>query len=337
MGLQPGRATNDPSNYFAFGLQANKNTDASTFFFTKHMDGTGFEADNEVESIKEGGDGQQVGLRYRTMVKADGNLVTLSRNSVAARLWHGVLGSESIASAGVPSLAQHTAAPAASLPYFTIEQRQSDLIERTSNNVITSLSEEGEAGKPWRLTAAFMSGGTYTVRDVASTLTPARESGRPAFFPGGSYRFDGQASYGADVTKWKLEVTRGVDDGIQTTGLNRDDVIALDLAVAVDATLKYTSRDFYKSVQFTGGSVPISALATGSLDLVAYSQVSTMAASALSRRVVPLLEWTDAKINRLDPDGKTVYLDVVGADIKHATHAVFALNDNTDTTTYTGT
>lgn len=334
MGLQPGRITNDPNNYLAFAKQASFNTDGTTFFFTKHLDGSGFEPDNDVDSIREGGDGQEVGLRYRTFLKADGNLVVLSRNAVAARLWAAVLGSDAIASAGMASLARHTAAPVASLPYFTFEQRNGDLIERTINNVVTTLTVEGEAGKPWRLTAAFLNGGTYSVRDVASALTPARETGRPAFFPGGSYIFDGGASYANDLTKWKVEVQRGVDDGIQTTGLTRDDVIAQSIDVNIDATIKYTSRDFYQKIQVNGGSVPLAQLATGSVNLVQYSSVGTFGASCLSQIVVPLTEWMDAKVNRLDPDGKTIYLDVVGANIKNATVPVFATNDVNDIAAY---
>lgn len=335
MGAAPGKPTNDPNNYFAFGKQTVKGTDASSFFFTRHLDGTGYDVDTDVESVREGGDGQEVGLRYRTMVKADPNLVTLNRQQVAGRLWAGVLGADSIASAGVPSLARHTAVPQASLPYFTTEQRQGDLIERVSDAVWTSLTLEGEAGKPWRLSAAAVGGGTVTIRDVGSTLTPSRETGRPAFYPGGSYVFDAGASYATDVTKFKVEVNRNVDDAIQTTGLSRDDVVPLNFDVNVDATIKYTSRDFYKKVQYTGGSVPISDLATGSLDLVQYAQAGTMAASALARVVIPLLEWTDAKVNKLDPDGKTVYLDVVGQSIRgHSSGAIYAINDNQEIAAY---
>lgn len=335
MGVNPGRATNDPQNYLAWGKQAAKGTDASTFQFFKHLEGSGFEADFETETVKEGGNGQEPGLRYRTMVKADGSAVFLGRNESSARSWAAVLGLDTIASAGIPSLARHTARPAASLPYYTIEQRNGDLIERTSDNVFTSLTLEGEAGKPFRYTSAFLNGGTVSIRDVGSTLTPTREGGKPAFYPGGSYVFDGAGSYAADVTKFKVEVQRGVDDGIQTTSLTRDDVIALALDVNVDATIKYTSRDFYKKVQYTGGSVPISDLATGSLDLVQYAAVGTLAASALHQVVTPLLEWTDAKVNKLDPDGKTVYLDVVGAHMGgHASGAIFTRIDVNDLAAY---
>lgn len=334
MGAQRGKVTNEPSNYFAFGKQSAKDVEAGTFFFTRHMSGTGYEQQSNVDSIREGGDGQEISLRYRTLVKGDGALNSLGRQSITARLFHGVLGSDSIATAGIASLARHTAVPVSSLPYFTIEQAHADNIERQSNGVWTEVTVTGEAGQPWKIAAAFTAAGTMTFRDIASAMTPTRESGRPVFYPGGSYAFDGAGSYAADITKWSVKVTRGVDDTIQTTSLNRDDVLPLTLEVECDATLKYTSRDFYQKVQYNSGSSIPQSLPTGQISLVQYSQVGTLGASALSQIVIPLLEWTDAKVNKLDPDGKTVYMDVIGQSIKNSTYAIYAINDNTDLTTY---
>jgi hypothetical protein len=334
---QPGFPTNDPNNYIAFGKQSALDTDATTFHFCKHLDGSGWDIDDDTDRIREGGDGQIVGLSYRTIVRADGNLVALARSNTAGRLWAAVLGSDSIASAPVASLARHTAAPVASLPYFTFEQRAADTLERSLNNQFTTLTVEGEAGKPWKYTAAFLNGGTVTFRDVASTLTPTRDSSRPYFYPNGSYLFDGFASYGADITKWKIEVTRGVDDGIQTTGLNRADLVPLNFDVNIDATIKYTSKDFYKRIQFSGGSsIPVQ-LPTGSFDVSQVTTVQTASgffASSLHRIVVPMLEWLDGKVNRLDPDGKTMYLDVVGANIVGPTSAIFAVTDTNELSAY---
>lgn len=334
---QPGFPTNDPNNYIAFGKQTALDTDATTFHFCKHLDGSGWDIDEDTDRIREGGDGQFVGLSYRTMVRSDGNVVALARSNTAGRLWAAVLGSDAIATAGVPSLARHTALPVSSMQYFTFEQRAADTLERTLNCQITTLTVEGEAGKPWKYTAAFLSGGTVTFRDVASTLTPVRAGDKPYFYPNGSYVFDGFASYSTDVTKWKIEVTRGVDDGIQTTGLNRADLVPLNFDVNIDATVKYTSKDFYRKVQFGGGSnVPV-LLATGSFDVAQYQQVLTASgfpASSLHRIVVPLVEWLDAKVNRLDPDGKTMYLDVVGANISNPTSAVFAVTDTNEISAY---
>lgn len=335
---QPGFPTNDPQNYIAFGKQSALDTDATTFHFCKHLDGSGWDADDDTDRIREGGDGQNVGLSYRTIVRADGNLVALARSNTAGRLWAAVLGSDSIATAGVASLARHTAVPVASLQYFTFEQRAADTVERALNCQITSLACEGEAGKPWKYTAAFLNGGTVTFRDVASQLTPARQTDKPFFYPNGSYQFDGAGSYATDITKWKVEVTRGVDDGIQTTGLNRADLVPLNFDVNIDATIKYTSKDFYRKIQYSSGSnIPVN-LATGSIDFTQYQQVLTASGvfgSAQHRIVVPILEWLDVKLNRLDPDGKTMYMDVVGANIgSPASGAIFVITDTNELSAY---
>lgn len=335
--MPPGFPTNDPNNYIAWAKQSALDTDGTTFHFAKHLDGSGWDIEDDVDRIREGGDGQLVGLTYRTIVRADGNVVALGRSNTAGRLWAGVLGQDSIGSAAVPSLARHTAFPAASLPYFTFEQRAADTLERALNCQITTLTVEGEAGKPWKYTAAFLSGGTVTFRDVASALTPTRQSDKPYFYPNGSYVFDGFASYAADVSKWKIEVTRSVDDAIQTTGLNRSDLVPLNFDVNVDATIKYTSRDFYRKVNFNSGSnVPVN-LPTGSFDVAQLGQVMTASgqfATSLHRIVVPMLEWIDAKVNRLDPDGKTMWLDVVGANVAGPTSAIFAVTDTNELTAY---
>jgi len=326
----PGRPTNEPANYFAFGNQSAKDTEATTFHFPKHLDGSGFEVDIQFDSIREGGDGQEVGLRYKKFITADGQLIVNSRSGVAARLWAGVLGADTVGTGAAASIARHTAAPAASLPYFTVEQAHGPNLERTTNNVFTSLRLEGEAGMPWKLTAAFINGGTVSFRNVASALTPARETQKPAFYPNGCYMIDGLASYATDLTKWSVEVNRNVDDNIQTTGLQRDDVVPLNFDVNVDATVKLTSRELYRSVIYSGGSsIPVT-FPTGSLDLTQIVSIATGFGSCIQRVVCPLIEWVDAKVNKLDPDGKTVYVDLVGMGIKSATSAIFAVTDTTD-------
>src|SRR4051794_9592321 len=104
MGAQPGKATNDPSGYIAFGKQSGKGTEASTFHFPKQLDGSGFEVEFDVQSEREGGDGQEVGLRYKSMVKGDGALAVNSRPQVSARIFAAVLGSDAISTAAVASL-----------------------------------------------------------------------------------------------------------------------------------------------------------------------------------------------------------------------------------------
>lgn len=327
------RVTNEPANYIAVGKQAAKDTEATTFYFLKQLNGSGFQVTWNTTSEREGGDGQEIGLRYKDMIKADGALNANSRYGWAARSFAWILGGETVASlaAGGTAVQNHVAFLQASAPYLTIEQRYADEMERADNALLTTLSVEGQAGKPFKVSANFMVGGTVSQRDVASSLTPAREVNRPHFFPYGSYVFDGFASYAGKVTKFKIDVQRHVDDTIQTTGLNKEDVAPLNFEVAFDATVKYETRDFYQKVAYLGGSQVQPDFATGSFQMSAFTSgaaipgpyVPNVSTGYLFQVNLPLLQYIDAKVNKLDPDGKTMYLDIVANSIKGPTYPIW--------------
>lgn len=307
------RASNEPTNYFAVGVQPAKDTEATVFFFHKHLDGTGFDVEEDIQSVREGGDGQEVGFNYKQMVKADGNVTHIARVGAAGRTLSACLGVDTVASAAAGQT--HTITPAPTLPYLTVEQYHSDQVERVTNVNFTGVTIEGEAGKPIQITAPFISGGSNYSRDVASIMTAARETNRPFFYPRASVAIDGSGN--TTVTKFKVEVKRGVDDGIQTVGLNREDVVPQNFDVDLDMTLKYESKTFHDKIKYGGGTqVPID-LATGAFSF--YTQVG----SQYLRVALPLVEYTGAKVNKLDPDGKTVYLDVTAMTVKNATHAIW--------------
>ena len=317
-----GRPTNEPANYFAFGFQSAKDTEATTFTFLKHLDGTGLDLEEEIQREREGGDGQEVGLVYKSGVQLDGQGVAYARAEYVGRIMAAVLGDDQVgAASGVASEAAniHTANPTSTIPYLTVEQYYADQIERVSNAQITDVSIEMEAGRPWKVTHTLVGGGTPYRRDVASALTPARESVAAAFFPGGSYVIDGAAN--SKLTKAKIDIKRGVDADIRTTSLHREDVVALNFDVDLEFTLKYEDKALYDKIHYGSGSyIPID-LSTG-----AFQAFSAMGAGTNSRFFevgLPVFDYIGAKLNKLDPDGKTVYLDVVAAGVKGATHQIY--------------
>ncbi len=323
------QVTNNPANYLAVGKQAAKDTEATTFYFLKQLNGSGFQVGWNTVSEREGGDGQEVGLRYKDMIKADGALNANGRYGWLGRIFAWALGGETVASAaaGSTSIQIHTAFMQASAPYLTIEQRYADEVERADNCLINTLTITGQAGRPFKVDAQFMVGGTVFQRDTASALTPVREVNRPFFYPYGSYIFDGFASYAGKVTKFKIEVQRHIDDTIQTVGLNKEDVAPLNFDVAFDATIKYETRDFYQKVAYISGSQVQPDFATGSFQLNALTTGAAIpgpynpgvATGYVFCVNLPLLQYDDAKVNKLDPDGKTMYLDVVANSIKNTT------------------
>lgn len=323
----PGRPTNEPSNYLALGVQSAKDAEATNFRFFRQLDGSGFTVDPDATSEREGGDGQEVGLRYKTLVKSDGAVNANARPDAFAQLLTAVLGQDSVASIAA-LLHDHTITPAASLPYYTADQRWADEVERTTNVQFTGLDIEFEAGRPLKLTGQFISGGSVVQRDIASALTPVREAGEPFFYPAASVWADGAGT--AKVSKGRVSIKRALDEGIQTNALSRHDVVPLNFDIDADLTLLYEDRAFYRKVRYTpaGSQVPI-ALATGALGIF------VPLASHSARLEMPLLHWTGAAVNKLDPDGKTMWLDVAAMSVKGATHPIFGVIRTGATAPYT--
>lgn len=320
-----GRATNEAANYFAIGRQSGHGSEATTFHFLRHLDGTALELAEETQAEREGGDGQEVGLIYKNSISADGAMVANARVEYAGRVLAYALGADSVATAAgdAAGLAQvHTAVPTslgATAPYLTVEQKFGDVIERVSNAQITEVSIEGEAGRPIKISAQIVGGGTPYRRDVASSLTPTRESGDPIFYPGASVVIDGSGN--TKLTKFKQTIRRTVDSDIRTTELFREDVVALNFDTDIEGTLKYEDATFYDKVKFGGGTTIPRELATGTFKL--YSEQG----SGSSLRFIETNQnyrLTGARVNKLDPDGKTVYLDFTGMGVKGATHQFFS-------------
>jgi hypothetical protein len=310
----------------AFAKQSAKDTEGATFYFLKHLDGTAMDLDEQTSAVREGGDGQEVGFVHKTAVDMDGAMVANSRPEVAARLFAGALGADAVVpglpSASASGLAQvHFGTPTSSIPYFTVEQRYADVIERNSNVQFTELAIEGGAGQPLKLTNSFIGGGTPYNRAVASTLTPARESGQPFFYPGASVVLDGAA---AKMTKFKSTVRRNLDTDIRTTQLFREDVVALNFDTDFEGTLKYEDATLYKKAHYLAGTViDPNALGLATLGFSIYSAFGAAASLRFIEVNQPLIVITGARVNKLDPDGKTMYLDIAGMGVRGATHQLY--------------
>jgi hypothetical protein len=325
----PGRSTNDPSNYYAIGKQSAKDTEASTFTFLRQLSGSGFDVAEEVESVREGGDGQEVGLRYKTAVTADGAAVANARPEVAARLLAWTLGADtagSLTGAGTVasgSANEHVITPTSTLPYLTVEQYWADKVERAPNTQITNLDIEWEAGRPLKLTAQHICGGSHYARPVASALTASRETGQPFFYAGASVQLIGAAN--TKMTKGKISIARGLDTDILTTGLNREDVVGQNFDVSIEGTLKYESATTLYDLQNYGGAngtqIPFD-LATGALVIAQNNGTGT------NMRYIEIgvnqFHLTDARLNKLDPDGNTMYIDFSAQGYRAATNQIYA-------------
>lgn len=329
MSLPAGRVTNDPTNYLAIGTQSAKDTDASNFYFLKQLDGSGFDVAVDYSSERVGGSGREIGLRYRTKVTADGQYVAYAQADFAGRvlaaaLWQDTVVAGPSQGVGNAYYSTHSINSGASQPlYQTVEQGWADEVERTANCIISDLKIEGEAGKPVKFTVQFVSGGTPHTQGAA--LTPVREPAFPFMIPGGSAAItatgnltNGVGATSLQLTKWSVDIKNAVDDSIQTVALNREDVLVLTEDFDVDGTFKYINNAFYNAVEYGGGSqIPTGFAVSGAFNF------STTTPSSQSLSIAcPYVEFTALKVNRLDPDGKTTYVDFTASTRNIGSQAV---------------
>ena len=314
----PGRSTADVNNYLAFGVQKEKDTEATTFYFTKHLSGSGYDTESTTSNERIGGGGKEIALVYKTKVTGDGSIVTYAWPDGFARLLSNALGQDTASQVMAPAsgasagLTNHqiVANPSGTLPYLTVVQNWADERESVTNALISDLKIDGEAGKPVKVTAAFVSGGTPNVH-VASQVV-AREAGDPLMVPGASAVFTwagGGASGGttSQITKYTLDIKNGLDTAIQTLSLFREDVVFNTIDNNLDLTVKYVNNAAWNEVKYGGGTqVPIK-VPTGAFTFFTAQQSSGGSLSAELK--LPFVTIGNAKVNRLDPDGKTMYID----------------------------
>lgn len=331
--MPAGRATNEPANYFAFAQQSAIDTEGTTFYFTKHLSGSGFDVQTDFKAERIGGGGREVGLIYKTMVKADGSLVTYGWPDGVARMFANSLGTDSVSIlATTPTVAtKHILIPgSSSLPYLTVEQNWADETERTFNCIVSELKVEGQQGQPLKFTMPFISGGTVYLATGARTVSPARETGTPFMYPGASaalrvFAASGPGGIGqpttSELTKFSFTIKNTLDEAIQTLALTRTDAIWENVDFNLDGTVKYVDRKIWNAVNYFGGSQVSISLATAQFDFFALQSSSATYSMHLG---VPILVMGSTKVNRLDPDGKTMYLDFSGLTQAGPTWAVYA-------------
>lgn len=315
-----GYSSNDPRNYLAMSVQADANTPATTGFkFVKFLGNTGFNYDQETESVYTGGDGMDHGLHYLAKVKPDGAVDSFAWPDQFAYLSAWTLGSgvtpPSVAAAGVAS---HIYTPNATTPHLTIEQAWGggNQIDRVTSAQLTGFTVEAEAGMPWKVTTNFIGGGTPVWRDgAASALSPSYESGDPAMYAGGAYLVNGATQ--VDIRRFTYTYERQVDDDLFTTNVFRRKIVPLTRSVSLDFQIIWQDQTLYKDVQYGGASTLPQYLATGS-----FHAERQLAGSQLLAIDIPNLRYTNVEVNRLDPDGQTVVLDVSAMGVKAGTGVV---------------
>lgn len=314
-------SSNDPRNYLGVGKQADFDTEATSFKFVKFLGDSGISIELDAESVFEGGDGQDHGLHYRSRTRADGQIVSYVRPDTWTWAAAYAMGSAAaIPSVADTNVASHIYVPNATVPFLTIEQAWAggNQIERARSAIFTGFQVEGGAGEPWRLTLPFVGGGTPYWRDgAASALSPALESGDPAMYAGGAYLINGATTL--DIRRFNVNFARQVDSDLYTTQTFRRKVVPLTRTVEVTFQTIFQDADLYRQIQYGAAAATVvpQSLASG-----AFHARRNLVSSQMVSIDVPLLDFTAVDVNRLEPDGETVVLDVSAMGVKGATGVI---------------
>ena len=313
-----GFSSNDPRNYFAMAPQSAVGSEASSGFkFVKFLGDTGFDVGIESEAIYEGGDGQDHGLVYKSKTNPDGQIEAYVRPDMWTYLSAWAMGSAAVVGTSV-GVGTSIYVPNATIPALTVEQAWGggNQIDRVSDAILTGFQVEAEAGMPWRITVPFIGGGTPYYRDgAASALSAVLESGDPAMYAGGAYLVNGATEL--DITRWSYNFTRNVDDDLRTVNTFRRKVIPLTREATIDFQVIWQNQALYRRINYDGGSVVAHHLPTG-----AFHAERILAASQMVALDIPNLRYTGVSVNRMEPDGQTVVLDVSARAVKAGTSLV---------------
>jgi hypothetical protein len=325
----------DPNSFVAVGMQSALGTAQTTLTklrYAKYLSGTGFQAQLEINPLREGGDGLDHGYTYKKSQKVAGQLVVNARPEIAAQLLQLVPGGATWDGASAPALHTfHTGH--ASHPWSTLYAQfpGSALAQMLTDVRYTGLTAEWESGEPLKLTLPFLAiqhGASYNT----TLAVPSYAVEDPFVYHfGPSYQIDGAAD--ADIVGFKYELGLGVEE-LYSQSINPDEIVVQNRDITVEIRRRFESSALWQKIVMGGTSAitPTQTVATGSLDTII--QYGSGAALRSMRMVAPLIDYTGNDLGELDPDGRTVIEVISGIALKGATHALLAYVRNAHASAY---
>lgn len=300
MAYYPASSSN---SYFAVGKQPAKGTPATTWKYGRYLSGADIEQEQKAVYEREGGDGLFVARGYKEAHEATAKLPVYARPDIAAALlaWH--MGADTVSGTGPYS---HAITYGSAAAWVSAERSKAgQLIERIVDSKIIGLGISCEAGKRVKIDADFL--GCVPSRQT-SPLTPTPESEDAFRMISGAFTVDSGAN-NADITGYDIKSKYDIDP-VQTTALTLGDIVEVAVNIDVDIKLKWANQDLYNKVYYGGaaGTAIVEALYGGN-----FIADHTYGAGASQRELkldLPNLIIAAAKVDSLDPDGKTMNLSV---------------------------
>ena len=324
--------SNDGNDYIALAFDDGQGapTDTADYTFVKWIDGsTGVEHDRVETAEREGGDGQDMALAYVEHHTGRQTIVTYARPEITHRLLAAALGAATItASLGYT----HDIWPVNAPRLVTAETAApgQSIIEQMNGGVISEIVIEAEHGKPLKLTAQYVGGGSPEARSVASARTVSLESDAPFYFNTGSHSraIAGDLEQDCEITRWTCTFTRALDEDVFGCGYGRRALPALNRNVNVEVTRRYTNATQHNAILYGAGASTVrTTVATGAFrSVLSNGQSGTLARTF--QLDIPLMHLSPISRNVFEVDGQTVYEDVAGVALNAGTHLIHAAIGN---------
>lgn len=325
-----GISSADPNAFVALGVQSalgTPQTTAAKLRYAKYLAGTGFKAQLEIVSLREGGDGLEKGFTYKKGQKVAGQIAVYGRPEILGQALALVPGGATWDGATAP--AGHTFNTGhATFPWGTLVAQFPGTAPQLISDVrFSGLSVEGAAAEPWKFTFPFI--GINHGASIGS-FTPTYASEDPFLFHSSpTYVVDGTGD--SSVNSFKIDLGYSLEE-LQGQAVTLDDIAVQALDGTIEFTRRFVDTTLWKKIHMGAGIVPTTSVATGSF------RAGALYGSGASLRSLDfylnLLAYKDFDFGELDPDGKTV-IETVQADVlKGATHSLIAVLKNAHASAY---
>lgn len=289
--------TSAREGYIGFGKQTQKGTGVAPTKFIKWTGATDMSPKHGIARYREGGDSYDPGIALKENHKPGGSVSLFARPDLVGFLFAALLGADAVSGVGPYTHAITPGTP----PWLSVERSLGGIQERFIDCKIKSISAEGEAGKPIKLTVEYL--GINEDLSV-SAATATYEVDAPFVYWQATFTWDGGAS--TNVEKFKLTYTNAFDEEFFTNAITRQDIPLQSRDAELEMTVSMEdSMVFFKKAYHAAGTAPGTDAPTGSfiVDL-------NYGAGADARQLKLDLQkvfYTEAPVEQNSDDGRLRY------------------------------
>lgn len=309
-----------PDAYVALAMQSalgTLNTTPAKFRFVKYAAGNQFNFDEQVQYLREGGDGLDYGSAYKQRQVMRGQIEMNFRPEAGGQALALALGAATWNGASSP--AQHKFhGRHASFPWSTIQAAHpgTDLITLMRDVRFTGFTLRGRSGQPITLSLPYLS--VFAGASSAIALVPSYPNEDDYFV----YHFSPSVIFGgaADSTieEWEISAAYGVDE-LQAQSVQLDEAPVMNRDLNLRVVRRYENSTLWKTIYYNGGVQPTTGVPT-----TAFSAFYAIPGSPTRTFKIeaPLVIPNGNALTELNPDGQTVRETITGKLMANASGAL---------------